>query len=51
MANTYIAYHFTIEPKELGTEILIAQLEEINKLLRINMQFQKYMQNLNVAAN
>ena len=28
MANTYIAYHFTIEPKEIGSEILIAQLEE-----------------------
>ena len=26
--NTYIAYHFTIEPKELGSEILIAQLQE-----------------------
>jgi ribosomal protein L11 methyltransferase len=28
MANTYIAYHFTIEPNEIGSEILIAQLEE-----------------------
>ena len=28
MANTYIAYHFTIEPTELGSQILIAQLEE-----------------------
>jgi ribosomal protein L11 methyltransferase len=28
MANTYIAYHFTIEPIELGSQILIAQLEE-----------------------
>ena len=28
MANTYIAYHFTIEPAELGSQILIAQLEE-----------------------
>ena len=28
MANIYIAYHFTIEPMELGSQILIAQLEE-----------------------
>ena len=28
MANTYIAYHFKIEPTELGSQILIAQLEE-----------------------
>ncbi len=29
MNFTYIAYHFTVEPKELGTEILIAQLGEL----------------------
>lgn len=28
MASTYIGYHFTIEPKELGSEILIAELGE-----------------------
>lgn len=28
MSNTYIGYHFTIEPKELGSEILIAELGE-----------------------
>lgn len=28
MANTYLGYHFTIEPKELGSEILIAELGE-----------------------
>lgn len=28
MSNSYIAYHFTIEPKELGSEILIAELGE-----------------------
>ncbi|RWX01543.1 50S ribosomal protein L11 methyltransferase [Flavobacterium cerinum] len=28
MSNIYIGYHFTIEPKESGSEILIAQLEE-----------------------
>ena len=27
MSNIYIGYHFTIEPKELGSEILIAELE------------------------
>lgn len=27
MASVYIAYHFEIEPKELGSEILIAELE------------------------
>jgi len=28
MSNTYIGYHFTIEPLELGSEILIAELGE-----------------------
>ncbi|WP_298137268.1 50S ribosomal protein L11 methyltransferase [Flavobacterium sp.] len=28
MSNIYLAYHFTIEPKELGSEILIAELGE-----------------------
>lgn len=28
MQNTYLGYHFTIEPKELGSEILIAELGE-----------------------
>lgn len=28
MSNSYIAYHFQIEPKELGSEILIAELGE-----------------------
>ena len=28
MSNIYIGYHFTIEPKELGSEILIAELGE-----------------------
>ena len=28
MANTYLGYHFTVEPKELGSEILIAELGE-----------------------
>lgn len=29
MSNSYIGYHFTIEPKELGSEILIAELGEL----------------------
>lgn len=28
MQNTYLGYHFTVEPKELGSEILIAELGE-----------------------
>jgi ribosomal protein L11 methyltransferase len=28
MEHTYLGYHFTIEPKELGSEILIAELGE-----------------------
>ena len=28
MSNVYIGYHFAIEPKELGSEILIAELED-----------------------
>ena len=28
MSNIYIGYHFTIEPKELGSEILVAELGE-----------------------
>jgi ribosomal protein L11 methyltransferase len=28
MENIYIGYHFTVEPKELGSEILIAELGE-----------------------
>ncbi len=28
MSNIYIGYHFTIEPIELGSEILIAELGE-----------------------
>lgn len=29
MSNIYLGYHFTIEPKELGSEILIAELGEL----------------------
>jgi ribosomal protein L11 methyltransferase len=29
MSNIYIGYHFTVEPKELGSEILIAELEKL----------------------
>ena len=29
MSNIYLGYHFTVEPKELGSEILIAELGEL----------------------
>ena len=29
MSNNYLGYHFTVEPKELGSEILIAELGEL----------------------
>ncbi len=28
MSNIYLGYHFIVEPKELGSEILIAELGE-----------------------
>ena len=28
MSNIYIGYHFAVEPKELGSEILVAELGE-----------------------
>lgn len=28
MSNIYLGYHFTVEPKELGCEILVAELGE-----------------------
>jgi ribosomal protein L11 methyltransferase len=30
MSNVYLGYHFTVEPKELGSEILIAELGELH---------------------
>ena len=29
MSNIYLGYHFTIEPKEMGSEILVAELGEL----------------------
>ncbi len=29
MSNIYLGYHFTVEPKELGSEILVAELGEL----------------------
>jgi ribosomal protein L11 methyltransferase len=29
MSNKYLGYHFTVEPKELGSEILVAELGEL----------------------
>ena len=28
MSNIYLGYHFSVQPKELGSEILIAELGE-----------------------
>ncbi len=46
MSNQYIAYHFTIEPKELGSEILIAQLGEkaFESFLETNFGVSAYVQ-------
>lgn len=30
MSNNYLGYHFTVEPKELGSEILVAELGELS---------------------
>ena len=29
MSNIYLGYHFRVEPKELGSEILVAELGEL----------------------
>ena len=29
MSNIYLGYHFIVEPKELGSEILVAELGEL----------------------
>jgi ribosomal protein L11 methyltransferase len=34
MPNSYIGYHFNIEPRELGSEILIAELKPLLKALQ-----------------
>jgi ribosomal protein L11 methyltransferase len=29
MSNSYLGFHFSVEPKELGSEILVAELGEL----------------------
>lgn len=57
MSNIYLGYHFTVEPKEPGTEILIAQLEDtpFESFIETENGFSAYIQkdlwNENVLKN
>jgi ribosomal protein L11 methyltransferase len=46
MSNSYIGYHFSVEPKELGSEILIAQLAEkpFESFIETDNGFSAYIQ-------
>lgn len=46
MQNNYIGYHFTVEPKELGSEILIAELGEtaFESFIETETGFSAYVQ-------
>jgi ribosomal protein L11 methyltransferase len=46
MSNIYLGYHFTIEPKELGSEILIAELGEkpFESFIETETGFSAYIQ-------
>jgi ribosomal protein L11 methyltransferase len=46
MSNIYLGYHFTVEPKEPGTEILIAQLGEapFESFIETDNGFSAYIQ-------
>lgn len=46
MQNAYIGYHFTVEPKELGSEILIAELGELpfDSFIETESGFSAYIQ-------
>lgn len=46
MSNSYLGYHFTIEPKELGSEILIAELGEkpFESFIETEMGFSAFIQ-------
>ncbi len=46
MAVNYIGYHFTVEPKEIGTEILIAELGEkpFESFIETDEGFSAYIQ-------
>ena len=46
MSITYLAYHFSVEPKELGSEILIAELGEkpFESFMETEVGFSAYIQ-------
>lgn len=46
MSNSYLGYHFTVEPKELGSEILIAELGEkpFESFIETDNGFSAYIQ-------
>ena len=46
MSITYLAYHFSVEPKELGSEILIAELGEkpFESFMETEFGFSAYIQ-------
>lgn len=46
MSNIYLGYHFTVEPKELGSEILIAELGEkpFESFIETDNGFSAYIQ-------
>jgi len=46
MSNIYLGYHFSVEPKELGTEILIAELGEkpFESFIETDNGFSAYIQ-------
>lgn len=46
MSNIYLGYHFNVEPKELGTEILIAELGELpfESFIETEQGFSAYIQ-------
>jgi ribosomal protein L11 methyltransferase len=57
MSNIYLGYHFTVEPKEMGSEILIAELGEkpfesfVESDFGIVAYIQKSLWNENVLAD
>jgi ribosomal protein L11 methyltransferase len=46
MSTIYLAYHFSVEPKELGSEILIAELGEkpFESFIETDNGFSAYIQ-------
>ncbi|NBU82079.1 MAG: 50S ribosomal protein L11 methyltransferase [Flavobacteriaceae bacterium] len=46
MSNIYLGYHFSVEPKELGSEILIAELGEkpFESFIETELGFSAYIQ-------